>query len=120
MPSFTDMYPDETKASAAQFLHNTVAYFRSLGVQPKRILTDNGASFRSKDFANACGSSGSSTASLGLTDRRPTARPSASYSPLYANGLTVLRITTPPSAPPFSSAGSTTTTGIALTRASTD
>jgi len=51
---FTDMYPDETKASAVQFLQNTVAYFRSLGVQPKRILTDNGASFRSKDFAKAC------------------------------------------------------------------
>ena len=51
---FTDMYTDETKASAAQFLHNTVAYFRSLGVQPKRILTDNGACFRSKPLAQAC------------------------------------------------------------------
>lgn len=51
---FTDMYPDETKASATQFLHNTVAYFRSLGVRPKRLLTDNGSAFRSKDFANAC------------------------------------------------------------------
>jgi transposase InsO family protein len=51
---FTDMYPDEKKASAAQFLHNTVAYFRSLGVQPKRILTDNGACFQSNDFAEAC------------------------------------------------------------------
>jgi transposase InsO family protein len=51
---FTDMYPDEAKASAVQFLQNTVGYFRSLGVQPKRILTDNGASFRSKDFAKAC------------------------------------------------------------------
>jgi transposase InsO family protein len=53
---FTDMYPDEAKASAVQFLHNTVAYFRSLGVRPKRILTDNGSAFRSKDFAKACGS----------------------------------------------------------------
>ena len=51
---FTDMYPDEAKASAVQFLQNTIRYFRSLGVQPKRILTDNGASFRSKDFAKAC------------------------------------------------------------------
>ena len=51
---FTDMYPDEKKASAVQFLHNTTAYFRSLGVRPKRILTDNGASFRSKEFAAAC------------------------------------------------------------------
>ena len=53
---FTDLYPDEVKASAVQFLHNTVAYFRSLGVRPKRILTDNGSAFRSKDFAKACGS----------------------------------------------------------------
>ena len=51
---FTDMYPDEKKASAAQFLHNTVAYFRSLDVRPKRILTDNGSCFRSKPFAQAC------------------------------------------------------------------
>jgi transposase InsO family protein len=51
---FTDMYPDEKKASATQFLQNTIAYFRSLGVQPKRILTDNGACFQSKDFAKTC------------------------------------------------------------------
>ena len=51
---FTDMHPDETKASAVQFLQNTVAYFRSLGVRPKRILTDNGSAFRSGDFARAC------------------------------------------------------------------
>jgi transposase InsO family protein len=51
---FTDMYPDEAKASAVQFLENTVAYFRSLGVRPMRILTDNGSAFRSKDFAKAC------------------------------------------------------------------
>ena len=51
---FTDMYPDEAKASATQFLENTVAYFHSLGVHPKRILTDNGSSFRSEAFANAC------------------------------------------------------------------
>ena len=54
--AFTDMYPDEAKAAAVQFLHNTLAYFRSLGVRPKRILTDNGSAFRSKDFAKACAS----------------------------------------------------------------
>jgi transposase InsO family protein len=51
---FTDMYPDERKASAVQFLRNTVAYFKSLGVTVRRLLTDNGPAFRSKDFANAC------------------------------------------------------------------
>jgi transposase InsO family protein len=51
---FTDMYADEGKASAVQFLQNTVAYFRSLGVHPKRLLTDNGSAFRAKSFAAAC------------------------------------------------------------------
>jgi transposase InsO family protein len=51
---FTDLYPDETNTSAVQFLTNTVSYFRSLGVRPKRILTDNGPAFRSKAFAAAC------------------------------------------------------------------
>lgn len=51
---FTDLYPDEGKARAVQFLDNTVAYFGSLGVRARRVLTDNGSAFRSKAFANAC------------------------------------------------------------------
>jgi len=51
---FTDMYPDEKGPSAEQFLRNTVAYFKSLGVTVRRLLTDNGSCFRSKAFANAC------------------------------------------------------------------
>jgi transposase InsO family protein len=51
---FTDMYPNEGKASAVQFLENTVAYFHSLAVRVRRVLTDNGSAFRSKDFAKAC------------------------------------------------------------------
>lgn len=51
---FTDLYPDERKASAAQFLENTVAYFHSLGVRVRRVLTDNGSAFRSKPFAKTC------------------------------------------------------------------
>ncbi len=37
-----------------QFLINTVAYFRSVGVRVRGILTDNGSAFRSKAFAAAC------------------------------------------------------------------
>ena len=55
---FTDMYPDECKASAVQFLQNTVAYFRSLGVRVRRVLSDNGSAFRSKSFAKACAALG--------------------------------------------------------------
>jgi transposase InsO family protein len=52
--SFTDLYPDERHPSAVQFLHNMIAYFDSLGVCVRRILTDNGGVFRSKPFIAAC------------------------------------------------------------------
>lgn len=51
---FTDVYADERKASAVQFLQNAVAYFASLGVHIRRVLTDNGSAFRSKLFRQAC------------------------------------------------------------------
>jgi transposase InsO family protein len=51
---FTDLYPDERHPSALQFLQNMIAYFRSLGVRVRRILTDNGPAFRSQPFAAAC------------------------------------------------------------------
>jgi transposase InsO family protein len=51
---FTDMYPDEGKNSALQFVRNAVAYYQSLGVHVKRLLTDNGSAFRAKEFAQAC------------------------------------------------------------------
>lgn len=51
---FTDMYPDELKESAVQFLQNAVAYFRSLGAPVRQVLTDNGSAFRSQAFAQAC------------------------------------------------------------------
>jgi transposase InsO family protein len=52
--AFTDLYPDETKAYATQFLENAVAYYKSLGVRIRRLLTDNGPAFHSKPFAAAC------------------------------------------------------------------
>ncbi len=51
---FTDLYPDEKQRSAVQFLHNAHAYYKSLGVRLKRLLTDNGAAFHSTSFAKAC------------------------------------------------------------------
>jgi transposase InsO family protein len=35
-------------------LRNAVAYYRSLGVTVRRVLTDNGLAFRSRAFAAAC------------------------------------------------------------------
>ena len=51
---FTDMYPDETQSQRHPIPAQHRRLFPSLGVRPRRILTDNGSAFRSKDFAQAC------------------------------------------------------------------
>ncbi len=52
--AFTAMHPDEKKEQAVAFLGNAVAYYAKLGVTVKRLLTDNGSAFRSREFRAAC------------------------------------------------------------------
>lgn len=52
--AYTEMLADEKVPAAVQFLENAVAYYASLGVKVQRLLTDNGAAFRSRNFAAAC------------------------------------------------------------------
>lgn len=52
--AFTEIHPDETGRSSEQFLLNAVAYFKSLGIKPRAILTDNGSPFVAKAFRNGC------------------------------------------------------------------
>jgi transposase InsO family protein len=52
--AFTAMHPDEKTPQAVRFLRDAVAYYSSLGVSIKRLLTDNGAAFRSREFSRAC------------------------------------------------------------------
>jgi len=51
---FTAMHPDERQGSAVAFLQAAVTYYASLGVQVRRVLTDNGSAFRSRAFVAAC------------------------------------------------------------------
>ena len=52
--AFTAMMPDEKAASSAGFLHQAVAYFARLGIQVRRVMTDNGPCFYAHRFALAC------------------------------------------------------------------
>ncbi|QGT78693.1 IS481 family transposase [Guyparkeria halophila] len=52
--AFTQIHPDEGKRSAIAHLKAAVAYYASLGITIRRVLTDNGPCYRSKSFANAC------------------------------------------------------------------
>jgi transposase InsO family protein len=52
--AFSQIYPDERFPSTVAHLRAAVAYYRSLGVVVRRVLTDNGSGYRSKAFAAAC------------------------------------------------------------------
>jgi transposase InsO family protein len=51
---FVQMHTDERKDSAVAFLQAAVAHYAALGVRIERLLTDNGAAYRSRLFAKAC------------------------------------------------------------------
>lgn len=51
---FVQLHSDERKESAVEFLKATVAHYKGLGVTIKRLLTDNGAAYRSRLFAKTC------------------------------------------------------------------
>jgi transposase InsO family protein len=52
--AFTQVYPDETKESAASFLRAAVGHFSTLRIPIQRVLTDNGKSFHSYLFGATC------------------------------------------------------------------
>lgn len=51
---FSQILPDEKKQSAVAFLEAAIAYYLSLGITVVRVMTDNGACYKSKAFAKAC------------------------------------------------------------------
>ena len=51
--AYSQILPDETRASCLRFLFNALRFFRSLGVKVERVMTDNGSSFRSRRYAKA-------------------------------------------------------------------
>lgn len=49
--AFTDIFSDEKAVSAIAFLKAALAYYESLGISVTRVMTDKGACYRAKDFA---------------------------------------------------------------------
>jgi len=52
--AFTRILPDEKKHSAVAFLEAALAYYASLGVTVRRVMTDNGACYKAHAFRDAC------------------------------------------------------------------
>jgi transposase InsO family protein len=52
--AFSQILPDEKKESATAFLKAAVAYYQRFGINPERVMTDNGSCYRAAAFAKAC------------------------------------------------------------------
>jgi transposase InsO family protein len=52
--SFTQIHPNEKAPGAVTHLRASVAYFQSLGVTVRRVMTDNGSCYKSHAFRDAC------------------------------------------------------------------
>ena len=61
--AFSSIHSDETGKSVCEALIKAVRYYRGLGIRYKRVLTDNGAAYRSGRFRRLC-------QRLGLVHRR--------------------------------------------------
>jgi transposase InsO family protein len=56
--AYAEVLPNELGGTAAAFLRRAVAWFQSFGIQVERILSDNGACYRSRAHARARGELG--------------------------------------------------------------
>ena len=48
------IYPDQKRSSVVAALHAAIAWYARLGIRFQAVLTDNGPSYRSLQFAHAC------------------------------------------------------------------
>ena len=55
---YSEILDDEQGATAAGFWRRAVAAYAELGIACERVLTDNGACYRSRAWAAACGDTG--------------------------------------------------------------
>jgi transposase InsO family protein len=61
--AYAEVHDDETAATAVGVLRRAVSWFAARGVQVERVLSDNGAAYRSRAWRDTCGE-------LGVTPKR--------------------------------------------------
>ena len=52
--AFTQMLPDQKAETTVGFLHSALGFFAAHGIGVRALLTDNGSSYRSQQFRQAC------------------------------------------------------------------
>ena len=55
---YSEIHHDEQAVTAAGFWQRAAAYYRSIGISPQRVITDNGSAYRSGLWHRACAATG--------------------------------------------------------------
>ena len=108
--AYVEVLGDEKANTAVGFLGRAVRFFRRYGIKVQRVLTDNGAPYRSTITRSPVAFSASSTCAPSPTAPRPTGRPSASSARCSPAGPTAPSTAPAPSAPRPLTAGCGATT----------
>ena len=56
--TYSEILDDEQGATAAEFWTRAAAWFLTIGINPQRVITDNGGCYRSKQWHKACRKTG--------------------------------------------------------------
>lgn len=56
--AYVELLPDECKDTCSGFLVRAIRWFRKRRIEPQRVMTDNGGSYRSKLWKDVCGTLG--------------------------------------------------------------
>ena len=56
--AYSEIHTDEQAATAAGFWRRAAAWYQSIGITPKRVITDNGSCYRSGLWHRACAETG--------------------------------------------------------------
>ena len=86
--AYAEICTDEKADTAIGVLHRAVAWFADRGVTVERVLSDNGAAYRSHAWRDACAELGITHKRTRPTGHRPTARSNDSTAPWPTAGPT--------------------------------
>jgi transposase len=78
--AYAEIHPDERKEAASAFMARALEFFADRGIRVERVLTDNGACYRSRPFARVLVDAGVGHRRTGPTGQGRTARSSGSTS----------------------------------------
>jgi hypothetical protein len=107
--AYAEIRQDEKTTTAIDVLHGAVAWFAEHGVTVERVLSDNGACYRSPPGAIRVASSASPTNAPGPTGPKPTAKSNGSTAPSPTAGPTPASTNQPSNATPPCQPGCTST-----------